>query len=128
MNAIEGRPRRSAGLPPVYDPALARADTDLGDLADRLVAAPSRRWSLLLAGPSGTGKSAYASHLAERLGIDLILKRGSDLLNMFVGGTEANIAKAFAESAQTGGLLLIDEADDFLFDRREATGAEKPDA
>ncbi|MEP3156898.1 MAG: AAA family ATPase [Nitratireductor sp.] len=121
VNAIEGRPRRSAGLPPVYDPALARADTDLADLAERLVAAPSRRWSLLLAGPSGTGKSAYARHLAERLGVDLILKRGSDLLDMFVGGTEANIAKAFAESARTGGLLLIDEADDFLFDRREAT-------
>ena len=65
--------------------------------------------------------TAYARHLAERLGIDLIVKRGSDLLDMFVGGTEANIARAFAESSRTGGLLLIDEADDFLFDRREAT-------
>lgn len=121
VNAIAGRPCRGVALPPVYDPALARADTDLADLADRLVASPSRRWSLLLAGPSGTGKSAYARHLAERLGIDLIVKRGSDLLDMFVGGTEANIARAFAESSRTEGLLLIDEADDFLFDRREAT-------
>lgn len=106
VSEIEGQPPRIESLPAVYDPDLARANVDLGRLAERLVAAPSRRWSLLLAGPSGTGKSAFARHLAERLEIDLIVKRGSDLLDMFVGGTEANIARAFAEAGRAGGLLL----------------------
>jgi SpoVK/Ycf46/Vps4 family AAA+-type ATPase len=107
-------------LPPCYDPALAYADADLDALAGRLERASDPAWSLLLSGPSGTGKSAFARHLAERLGIDLLVKRGSDLLSPFVGITEANIAQAFREAARGRCLLLIDEADDFLADRREA--------
>ena len=47
-------------------------------------------------------------------------RRGSDLLDPYVGGTEANIAAAFRDAGRAGALLLIDEADDFLFDRRRA--------
>ena len=118
--AITGRVPPPARLPQAYDPSLALADCDLGRMADQLVRAPDAGWSLLLSGPSGTGKSAYARHLAERLGMELIEKRGSDLLGMYVGQTEANIAAAFHEAARAKGMLLIDEADDFLFDRREA--------
>lgn len=107
-------------LPPCYDPALAVADVDLDVLASRLERSADPAWSLLLSGPSGTGKSAYARHLAERLGMDLLVKRGSDLLSPFVGMTEANIAEAFREAARGRCLLLIDEADDFLADRRSA--------
>lgn len=121
VTAITGRPPEPFALPAAYDPALAFADCDLEGLAGRLQATPDRGWSLLLSGPSGTGKSAYARHLADRLGVALIERRGSDLLGMFVGETEAQIARAFAEAAQGGALLLIDEADDFLSDRREAT-------
>lgn len=120
ITAIYGRPPAPVSLPPVYDRALALADTDLDALAARLCAAPERGWSLLLSGPSGTGKSAFARHLAERTGVELIEKRGSDLLGMYVGQTEANMARAFRESARSGAMLLIDEADDFLFDRRDA--------
>lgn len=120
---IHGRLPAPEVLPPCYDPDLAVADVDLDALAEKLGCAPKRGWSLLLAGPSGTGKSAYARHLAERLGMDLLVKRGSDLLDMYVGGTEANIARAFRDAARGGCLLLIDEADDFLADRRDATSS-----
>lgn len=103
----------------VYDPALAAADVDLADLANRLTGAPGRGWSLLLSGPSGTGKSAFARHLAERMEIEIIERRGSDLLAAFVGETEGNIARAFAYAADRGALLLIDEADSFLFRREQ---------
>jgi transitional endoplasmic reticulum ATPase len=89
-------------------------------LAERLTAATSRSWSLLLAGPSGTGKSAFARHLAQRLGIEVEVRCGSDLLGPYVGETEAKIAAAFASAARRGAMLLIDEADGFLYRRDEA--------
>jgi SpoVK/Ycf46/Vps4 family AAA+-type ATPase len=47
-------------------------------------------------------------------------KRASDLLSMWVGGSEQNIAAAFAEAKKKKMLLVIDEADSFLQDRRNA--------
>ncbi len=107
-------------LPPasVYDPGFAQADQDLTTLGQQLAATPGRGWSLLLAGPSGSGKSAWVRYLAAQLGIEVEEKRGSDLLSKLVGGTEAAIADAFRQSAERGTMLLIDEADTFLFDRR----------
>jgi SpoVK/Ycf46/Vps4 family AAA+-type ATPase len=103
----------------VYDPKLSRADTDLSRLAERLVATPDRGWSLLLSGPSGTGKSAFARHLAEVMGLEIEERRCSDLMSPYVGETEQNIAEAFARAAERSALLLIDEVDSFLY-RREA--------
>lgn len=103
-----------------FDAALSRADHDLDDLANQLAATSGRAWSMLLEGVSGTGKSAYARHLAERLGLELIERRGSDLLSPFIGETEQNIAGAFAEAAQRSAVLLLDEADALLRDRSNA--------
>jgi len=52
--------------------------------------------------------------------MEVRLRRASDLLSMFVGGTEANIARAFAQAQAAGELLIFDEADSFLQDRRGA--------
>lgn len=101
-----------------YDPQLSNAGIDLKRLASQLAASPDRAWSLLLSGPSGTGKSAYARHLAELMGIEIEERRASDLMSPYVGETEQNIAEAFATAAERGALLLIDEADSFLY-RRE---------
>jgi SpoVK/Ycf46/Vps4 family AAA+-type ATPase len=105
----------------IYDPVLSNADRDLADLTARLTrtGAP-RAVSLLLSGPPGTGKTAYARHLAGRMGLEVIQKRGSDIFAPYVGETEANIATAFAEARTTGGFLLFDEADSLLFDRSGA--------
>ena len=108
------------GAPPLFDPALIRADTDPVALADSLVASCERRVSLCLQGPPGTGKSAYARYLAERMGLETMQKRASDLMSMWVGGTEQNIAAAFAEARDTGAFLIFDEADSLLADRRGA--------
>ncbi len=119
--ALGGRLVPPRGSDPVaFDPALSRSDHDLAALSDRLATAPDRRWSLLLSGAPGTGKSAFARHLADRLGIELIERRGSDLLGPFVGETEQKIAAAFAEAADRHAFLLLDEADALLRDRRGA--------
>ena len=113
-----GRPPQAA--PEGFDPGLIRADTDPGALAGRLVSAGARRFSLCLQGPPGTGKSACVRYLAERLGLEVVQKRASDLMSMWVGGTERQIARAFAEARDTGAFLVFDEADSLLADRRFA--------
>ena len=108
------------GTPALFDPALIRADTDPVALADSLVGSRERRFSLCLQGPPGTGKSAFVRYLAERLGLEVMQKRASDLMSCWVGGTEQNIAAAFAEARDTGAFLIFDEADSLLADRRFA--------
>ena len=112
---------RPEGLPSTsFDPALIEADLDLADLADRLESSGERRFSICLQGPPGTGKSAYARYLADRLGLEVMHRRASDLMSMWVGGTEKNIARAFAEARDTEAFLIFDEADSLLADRRGA--------
>ena len=103
-----------------FDPALIEADLDLTGLADRLERSSERRFSICLQGPPGTGKSAYARYLADRLGLEVMHRRASDLMRMWVGGTEQNIARAFAEARDTEAFLIFDEADSLLSDRRGA--------
>jgi SpoVK/Ycf46/Vps4 family AAA+-type ATPase len=77
-------------------------------------------FSLCLYGVPGSGKSAYARYLAEHLKMKILHKRASDLLSKWVGESEQNIAAAFAEAKKKKMLLVIDEADSFLQDRRNA--------
>ena len=108
-------------LPEIYDPAFIHADVDLASIAAGLMHSKSGR--LCLYGPPGTGKTAYGRWLADQMGIPLIVKRASDLMSMWVGGNEKNIAKAFKEAQEESALLLIDEVDSFLQDRRGAQRA-----
>ena len=105
-------------LPEIYDPGFINADADLASVAEGLNVARAGR--LCLYGPRGTGKTAYGRWLAEQLGIPLLIKRASDLMSKWVGENEKNIAQAFRQADQEGALLLIDEVDSFLQDRREA--------
>jgi SpoVK/Ycf46/Vps4 family AAA+-type ATPase len=76
--------------------------------------------TMLFYGPPGTGKSALARFLAHKLERKLIVKKASDLLGPYVGQTEQLIAEAFRRTAREEGVLLIDEADSFLFSRDAA--------
>ena len=76
--------------------------------------------SLVVIGGSGTGKSAYARYLAAQLEMPVICKKASELLSMYVGGSEANIAAAFAEARENRAMLVFDEADSFLQERSAA--------
>jgi SpoVK/Ycf46/Vps4 family AAA+-type ATPase len=108
----------------LFDPELTVCADDLTGLCTRLARSGAPRgWSLCLSGPPGTGKSAFARYLADRLGLPVLQKRSSDLLSMWVGGSEKAIAAAFAEARAGGALLLIDEAEALLFDRSAAARA-----
>ncbi|TXN82696.1 AAA family ATPase [Methylobacterium sp. WL8] len=120
QQTLLGRVSLTPRKPALFDPALSAADIDLAHLADRVAACPGRALSFCFHGLPGTGKSAYARYLASRLGVDVIERKASDLLSMWVGGTEQAIAAAFAEAAERGAMLVLDEADSLLRDRADA--------
>ncbi len=117
---MSGRTAATQSMPQNFDPTLIHADVDPVQLADRLAGTGARHFSLCLQGPPGTGKSAFVRHLADRLGLEVIQKRASDLMSSWVGGTEKQIAEAFAEAREAEGLLVFDEADSLLADRQLA--------
>jgi transitional endoplasmic reticulum ATPase len=112
---VQNDPNR---LPEIYDPGFIHADADLASVAAGL--ATARMGRLCLYGPPGTGKTAYGRWLARQLDIPLLVKRASDLMSPFVGKTEQNIARAFRQATLEESLLLVDEVDSFLQDRRGA--------
>ncbi|MBE7942676.1 MULTISPECIES: ATP-binding protein [Ramlibacter] len=71
-------------------------------------------------GPPGTGKTALAEHIARSLDRPLLVKQASDLMSKYVGETEQNMAAMFQEAEAERAVLLLDEADSFLQDRRGA--------
>jgi transitional endoplasmic reticulum ATPase len=105
-------------LPDVYDPEFIAADSDLAQVAAGLV--ESRSGRLCLYGPPGTGKTAFGRWLAQQMDAPLLVRRASDLMGAYVGENEKNIAAAFAHASRDGAVLLIDEVDSFLRDRRDA--------
>ena len=115
--ACDKPPQRT---PDRFDLGLINADTDPATLAERLAGCADRRFSLCLQGPSGSGKSACVRFLAERLGMEVVQKRASDLLSKWIGETEQRIAAAFAEARDANAFLVFDEADSLLADRRFA--------
>jgi SpoVK/Ycf46/Vps4 family AAA+-type ATPase len=103
-----------------FNPMLMNTDSDLIFLADRLDTGKTRAFSLCLYGPPGTGKTEYVRYLASRMGMEVLVKRASDIFGMFVGQTEAAIAGAFREAKEEEKFLVFDEADSFLADRKGA--------
>jgi SpoVK/Ycf46/Vps4 family AAA+-type ATPase len=76
--------------------------------------------NLLFWGKPGTGKTEFAKYLARETGMDLLIRRASDLLSMWVGMTEKLIKEAFEEAKRENAILFIDEADSFFTSRENA--------
>jgi SpoVK/Ycf46/Vps4 family AAA+-type ATPase len=106
----------------VYDPELVVCRDDLNEVADKLLFARSA-WNMCLHGPSGTGKSLYGRHLADKLGMKVIHRRASHILSKWSGETEKNIANLFTQAKIERKIIIIDEIESLVFDRRSAERA-----
>ena len=71
----------------------------------------------LFAGPSGTGKTMAAEIMAGELELDLYKIDLSSVVSKYIGETEKNLARIFAEAETSNAILFFDEAD-ALFGRR----------
>lgn len=101
-----------------YNLDFINTDMPVSKLVDAMKINPSGTFCFY--GPAGTGKSELARYISDEIGKPMLLKRASDILSMYVGGSEKNIASMFAEARQQDAVLVLDEADSFLADRRDA--------
>jgi len=103
-----------------YDPALLNVESRF-DVPRMVLALQARgHGTLCFYGPPGTGKTALAEHIAATLAQPLHVRQASDLMGKYVGETEQNMAGMFREAETENAILLLDEADSFLQDRRGA--------
>jgi len=94
-----------------------------GGLSPNLIAQALQRegrGTLCFYGPPGTGKTAFAEILVEALDRELVARQASDLLSPYIGMTEHNLAALFSGIDTERSVLLLDEVDSFLADRRQA--------
>ncbi|MEP6970714.1 MAG: ATP-binding protein, partial [Betaproteobacteria bacterium] len=76
--------------------------------------------TLCFHGQPGTGKTALAHYIAQALDKPLMMRQASDLVSKYVGETEQQMAAMFRDARAENAVLLLDEADSFLQDRRGA--------
>jgi len=106
--------------PTRYDLSLLNVETrhPVAKILTALQARP--RATLCFYGLPGTGKTALGEHVARSLERPLMIKRASDLMSKYVGETEQQMAKMFADATREKAVLLLDEADSFLQNRQLA--------
>lgn len=110
--------KKVSAISPVYDLSLLNADIDLSGVVSALKNTSACR--LCLYGPPGTGKTAFGHWLARELDMRLHLARASDILNPYVGLSEKGLSKLFEDAAREKEILMIDEVDSLLQDRRQS--------
>jgi SpoVK/Ycf46/Vps4 family AAA+-type ATPase len=77
----------------------------------------------LFTGSSGTGKTMAAELLAREQGVDLYKIDLSAVVSKYVGETEKNLGRVFADAEDANAILFFDEADALFGKRGEVKDA-----
>jgi SpoVK/Ycf46/Vps4 family AAA+-type ATPase len=79
--------------------------------------------SVLFSGPPGTGKTMAAEVVAGDVDLDLYKVDLSGVVSKYIGETEKNLARIFAEARTSNAILFFDEADALFGKRTEVSDA-----
>jgi ATP-dependent 26S proteasome regulatory subunit len=79
--------------------------------------------TVLFAGPPGTGKTMGAEVIANELNLDLYKIDLSTVVSKYIGETEKNLERIFAEAQSSNAILFFDEADALFGKRSEVKDA-----
>jgi SpoVK/Ycf46/Vps4 family AAA+-type ATPase len=82
-----------------------------------------RGLTALFAGDPGTGKTMAAEVIAGELGYDLYTVNLATVVDKYIGETEKNLERIFAEADGVNGVILFDEADALFGKRSEVKDA-----
>lgn len=74
-------------------------------------------------GPPGSGKTMAAEVIAKELSLELYKIDVSQIVSKYIGETEKNLAKIFAEAETSNSILFFDEADALFGKRSEIKDA-----
>ncbi len=77
----------------------------------------------LLSGPSGTGKTLAARHIARRLGKDIFRVDLSATVNKYIGETEKALERLLSAAEELDILLLLDEGDALMAKRTDVANS-----
>ncbi len=79
--------------------------------------------SVLFSGPPGTGKTMAAEVIARDLHLDLFRIDLARVVSKYIGETEKNLERIFAEAERSNAILFFDEADALFGKRTEVSDA-----
>lgn len=102
-----------------YKVNMLNADCNIIEVSEGIITNGQAR--VCLYGPPGTGKSAFGRYIADRSRKQLMVKKASDIISPYLGESEKNMARMFNEAADRDAILLLDEADTYLQDRKTLT-------
>jgi hypothetical protein len=98
-------------------------DTVLADWRMRRGGGRGRGVTALFAGDSGTGKTMSAEVIARDLGLDLYTVNLATVVDKYIGETEKNLERIFAEAGGVNAVLFFDEADAIFGKRSDVKDA-----
>lgn len=116
--ASERQRLRNHAPAPSYRFDWINVNIELCQLQRFVQAEPHAR--ILLHGPPGTGKTAFAITLAQTLDRPLMDRSASDLLSPWLGQSEINLAACFSDAERDQSVLFLDEVDSLLRSRKNA--------
>ncbi len=108
-----------------YDISIINADIPIGIIEKMAMKAVSEKkpLRLLFTGPSGTGKSAFAHHIAASLGVPLMSQKPGDIYSDKFGDSEKILEKIFSSASADRAILLLDEIDSYISRKTNAASA-----
>ncbi|HEU4675446.1 MAG TPA: ATP-binding protein, partial [Motilibacteraceae bacterium] len=130
-----GRPRTRAGFEdlvlPDYTVAQLRRLVSWGVHRDEVLAGGDLHGkggkgtgiTAMFTGSPGTGKTLAAHVVGDALGLDLLQVDLSTVVDKYIGETEKNLEKVFAEAENLNVVLFFDEADSLFGSRSEVRDA-----
>lgn len=115
-------PTVTRGLQEVAARARHR-DTVLTDWRMRRGGGRGHGVTALFAGDSGTGKTMSAEVIASDLGLDVYTVNLATVVDKYIGETEKNLERIFAEAGGVNAVLFFDEADAIFGKRSDVKDA-----
>lgn len=103
-----------------FIPDFVNATTDVINIAQRLMLVGEFKGAnFLFHGVSGTGKTEFGRYIAKLLKMPVLVVHTGDILYSKLGYSERIVGQLFAQASQQKHVLIFDEADSFLYDRRD---------